>query len=119
MGHRSRPTLELMSRLRQGKSDLHARRTQMSLKEKVAMVSSSSVYLFPAAQAPPASGFLGASLGRRTVARNRASEQVAICGCRALAPAPGPEHHEIADRHSVGRQVPGAVGSKAAVAQTV
>jgi hypothetical protein len=38
MEHRSRPTPELMSRLRQGKAALHARRTQMSLKEKVAMV---------------------------------------------------------------------------------
>jgi hypothetical protein len=38
MGHRSRPTPELMSRLRQGKAELRARRTQMSLKEKVAMV---------------------------------------------------------------------------------
>jgi len=38
MAHRSRPTPELMSRLRQGKAELHARRTRMSLKEKVAMV---------------------------------------------------------------------------------
>ena len=38
MGHRSRPTPELMSRLRQGKAELRARRTQMSLKEKVARV---------------------------------------------------------------------------------
>lgn len=38
MGNRSRPTPELMSRLRQGKAELRARRTQMSLKEKVAMV---------------------------------------------------------------------------------
>jgi hypothetical protein len=38
MGHRSRPTSELMSRLRQGKAELHARRARMSLKEKVAMV---------------------------------------------------------------------------------
>jgi hypothetical protein len=38
MGNRSRPTPDLMSRLRQGKADLHARRTRMSLREKVAMV---------------------------------------------------------------------------------
>lgn len=38
MGHRSRPTPELMNRLRQGKADLRAGRTQLSLKEKVAMV---------------------------------------------------------------------------------
>jgi hypothetical protein len=38
MDHRSRPTPELMSRLHQAKAELHARRTQMSLKEKVAMV---------------------------------------------------------------------------------
>jgi hypothetical protein len=38
MTERSRPTPELMSRLRQGKAELHARRTRMSLKEKVAIV---------------------------------------------------------------------------------
>ena len=38
MGQRSRPTPELMSRLHLAKADLHARRTQMSLKEKVAVV---------------------------------------------------------------------------------
>jgi hypothetical protein len=38
MAQRSRPTPELMSRLCQGKAELRARRTQMSLKEKVAMV---------------------------------------------------------------------------------
>jgi hypothetical protein len=38
MGHRSRPTPELMSRLHQEKAGLHARRTLMSLKEKVATV---------------------------------------------------------------------------------
>lgn len=38
MAQRSRPTPELMSRLRQGKAELRARRTQMSLKEKVATV---------------------------------------------------------------------------------
>jgi hypothetical protein len=35
---RARPTPELLARLRQGKAELHARRVQMSLKEKVAMV---------------------------------------------------------------------------------
>ena len=38
MRRRARPTPELMSRLRQAKADLHSRRRQMSLKEKVAMV---------------------------------------------------------------------------------
>jgi hypothetical protein len=38
MRERSRPTPELMRRLRQGKAELHARRRAMSLKEKVAMV---------------------------------------------------------------------------------
>lgn len=38
MTKRSRPAPELMSRLHQGKAELHAQRTRMSLKEKVAMV---------------------------------------------------------------------------------
>jgi len=38
MKRRSRPTPELMSKLRQAKADLHSRRTLMSLKEKVAIV---------------------------------------------------------------------------------
>ena len=38
MAQRSRPTPELLSRLRQGKAELLGRRTQMSLKDKVAMV---------------------------------------------------------------------------------
>ena len=38
MTERSRPTPELLSRLRQGKAELRARRTRMSLVEKVAMV---------------------------------------------------------------------------------
>jgi hypothetical protein len=38
MRHRARPTPELMSRLRHAKAVLHARRTSMSLKEKVAIV---------------------------------------------------------------------------------
>src|ERR1700680_4827814 len=47
MGNRSRPTPELMSRLRQGKAELRARRTQMSLKEKVAMVLELQRIYFP------------------------------------------------------------------------
>jgi hypothetical protein len=35
---RTRPTAELLDRLRRGKAELRARRTRMSLKEKVAMV---------------------------------------------------------------------------------
>jgi hypothetical protein len=38
MRRRSRPTPELMRRLRQAKAGLHARRSSMSLKEKVAIV---------------------------------------------------------------------------------
>jgi hypothetical protein len=38
MRRRARPTPELMSRLHQAKAELHARRTQISLKEKVAIV---------------------------------------------------------------------------------
>lgn len=35
---RTRPTAELLDRLRRGKAELRSRRTQMPLKEKVAMV---------------------------------------------------------------------------------
>lgn len=35
---RARPTAELLGRLRRGKAELRARRTAMSLKEKVAVV---------------------------------------------------------------------------------
>jgi hypothetical protein len=35
---RTRPTAELLDRLRRGKAELRARRTEMSLKEKVAIV---------------------------------------------------------------------------------
>jgi hypothetical protein len=35
---RTRPTAELLDQLRRGKAELRARRTRMSLKEKVAMV---------------------------------------------------------------------------------
>jgi hypothetical protein len=35
---RARPSPELLSRLRQGKADLHARHAALSLKEKVAIV---------------------------------------------------------------------------------
>jgi len=35
---RTRPSAELLDRLRRGKAELRARRTQLSLKEKVAMV---------------------------------------------------------------------------------
>jgi hypothetical protein len=35
---RTRPTAELLDRLRRGKAELRAQRTRMSLKEKVAMV---------------------------------------------------------------------------------
>ena len=38
MNTRARPTPELMSRLYRAKKDLHLRRTQMSLKEKVGVV---------------------------------------------------------------------------------